>query len=148
SGNSISDENRITIQNRITAAQDDPELVAKAQAVRQEIEREAAARSAAIAGLIGTTAADTVSSRTPRGRRGGTSKPADEYAERTSTSQHKRAAIYVRTASTSQEDAGAVERQIDSCRQTSRDLGATVTLEFVDKGVPGTSLDRTGLQGL
>lgn len=65
-----------------------------------------------------------------------------------STRQRKHAAIYVRTASRSQEDAGAVERQIQSGRQTSRDLGATVTLEFVDKGAPGTSLDRAGLQGL
>jgi hypothetical protein len=52
-GTSISDEIRRAIENRIATAQDDPELIARAQEVREEIEREAAARSAAIAGFLG-----------------------------------------------------------------------------------------------
>ncbi|MFL6099502.1 MAG: hypothetical protein ACJ71T_06070 [Actinomycetales bacterium] len=75
SGSSISDEIRTAIQNRITAAQEDPELIAKAQATRDDIEREAAARSAAIAGFIGTTAGGAAASRTARARRG--RNPAD-----------------------------------------------------------------------
>ena len=55
-GSSISDEIRRAIENRIATAQDDPELIARAQQVRDEIEREAAARSAAIAGFLGSPA--------------------------------------------------------------------------------------------
>lgn len=56
SGTTITDEIRTAIERRITAAQDDPDLLERAHAARQEIEREAAARSAAIAGFIGHTA--------------------------------------------------------------------------------------------
>lgn len=53
SGTSIAEEIRLAVQSRITAAQDDPELAARAEEVRQEIEREAASRAAAIAGFLG-----------------------------------------------------------------------------------------------
>ena len=53
---SISEEIRRAIETRIATAQDDPELVARAQRARDEIEREAAARSAAIAGFLGKPA--------------------------------------------------------------------------------------------
>ena len=56
-GTSLSEEVRTAIQARITSAQDDPKLIARAQEVRQQIEREAAARTAAIAGFMGQTAA-------------------------------------------------------------------------------------------
>lgn len=56
SGSTITDEIRRAIETRITTAQDDPELIDRAQKVREEIEREAAARSAAIAGFLGTPA--------------------------------------------------------------------------------------------
>ena len=55
-GSSISDEIRRAIENRLATAQDDAELVARAHEVREEIEREAAARSAAIAGFLGSQA--------------------------------------------------------------------------------------------
>ena len=57
-GSSISDEIRRAVENRIATAQDDPELIARAQEVREEIEREAAARSAAIAGFLGSPAVE------------------------------------------------------------------------------------------
>lgn len=50
---SISDEIRAAIELRIARAQDDPDLIARAQATREQIEREAAARAAAIAGFMG-----------------------------------------------------------------------------------------------
>jgi glycerol-3-phosphate dehydrogenase len=56
SGNSIADEIRRSVDARIVAAQDDADLIARAEQVRQEIEREAAARSAAIAGFLGQPA--------------------------------------------------------------------------------------------
>lgn len=55
-GNSISDEVRTAIEGRIASAQDDPALIARAQQVREQIEREATARSAAIAGFMGQKA--------------------------------------------------------------------------------------------
>lgn len=55
-GTSLSEEIRTAIESRIATAQDDPELIARAQAAREEIEREAAARSAALAGFMGSTA--------------------------------------------------------------------------------------------
>ena len=55
SGTSITEEIRRAIEHRISSAQDDPELIARAEQARDEIEREAAARSAAIAGFIGST---------------------------------------------------------------------------------------------
>jgi hypothetical protein len=76
SGTTITEEIRRAIENRITTAQDDPELIARAQQAREEIEREAAARSAAIAGFIGTTAAAATTDSTPKPRRG--SKPVSE----------------------------------------------------------------------
>lgn len=62
-GTSLSDEIRSAIESRIATAQDDPELIKRAQAAREEIEREAAARSAAIAGFMGDTATRAVGSR-------------------------------------------------------------------------------------
>jgi hypothetical protein len=57
---SLSEEVRRAIQNRIESAQDDPALIERAQHVREQIEREAAARTAAIAGFMGHTATDAV----------------------------------------------------------------------------------------
>ncbi|MCX6398322.1 MAG: hypothetical protein NTX33_00120 [Propionibacteriales bacterium] len=57
SGTTITDEIRSAIEHRISNAQEDPDLLARAQKARQEIEREAAARSAAIVGFIGQSAA-------------------------------------------------------------------------------------------
>lgn len=76
---SITDEIRRAIQDRITAAQTDPALIARADQVREEIEREAAARSAAIAGFLGRPAvAATIDppAKTASARR--TRKPATE----------------------------------------------------------------------
>ena len=56
SGTSISEEIRRAIETRITAVRDDPELIARAEQVRDQIEREAAARTAAIAGFMGGSA--------------------------------------------------------------------------------------------
>ncbi len=53
---SISDEIRQAIETRIASAQDDPEIIARAKEARDELEREAAARSAAIAGFLGKPA--------------------------------------------------------------------------------------------
>jgi hypothetical protein len=53
---SISEEIRRAIETRIATAQEDPDLIARAQQARDEIEREAAARSAAIAGFLGKPA--------------------------------------------------------------------------------------------
>lgn len=57
---SISDEIRQAIETRIASAQDDPEIIARAQQPRDELEREAAARSAAIAGFLGKPAVAAV----------------------------------------------------------------------------------------
>ncbi len=76
SGTTITEEIRRAIENRITTAQDDPELIARAQQAREEIEREAAARSAAIAGFMGTTALTATTGETPKTRRG--ARPASE----------------------------------------------------------------------
>lgn len=54
-GTTLSEEIRAALEQRIASAQDDPDLIAKAGEVRAEIEREAAARSAAIAGFMGHT---------------------------------------------------------------------------------------------
>ena len=53
---SITDEIRQAIVTRIASAQDDPEIIARAKEARDELEREAAARSAAIAGFLGKPA--------------------------------------------------------------------------------------------
>lgn len=76
SGTTITEEIRRAIEQRITTAQDDPDLIARAQQVREEIEREAAARSAAIAGFIGTTTVTAAVGEAPKPRR--SSKPASE----------------------------------------------------------------------
>lgn len=60
SDRSLTEEIRIAIDARIQAAQDDPALVARAHEAQHQIEREAAARSAALAGLIGKPAVATV----------------------------------------------------------------------------------------
>ena len=73
---SISEEIRQAIETRIATAQDDPELVARAEQARGEIEREAAARSAAIAGFLGKPAITAAVEPAPRGRR--TSKTTNE----------------------------------------------------------------------
>lgn len=54
----LADEIRRSIEARVEAAQQDPELVARAEATRAEIEREARARQQAIAGFFGSVAVD------------------------------------------------------------------------------------------
>lgn len=56
SGSTIADQIRVAIEARVLAAQEDPELVARAEEVRAEIEREAEARKQAIASLFGKAA--------------------------------------------------------------------------------------------
>ncbi len=48
----ISDEIRQAIETLIASAQDDPEIIARGQQARDELEREAVARSAAIASFL------------------------------------------------------------------------------------------------
>jgi predicted DNA-binding protein len=73
-GSTIADQIRQSVEARVRSAQEDPELIARAEEVRAEIEREAEARKQAIAGLFGKVAVD--SEATPprpgggRGRRG------------------------------------------------------------------------------
>jgi hypothetical protein len=68
SGTTIADQIRVSIEARVLAAQDDPELIARAEELRAEIEREAAARRQAIAGLFGKAAVSGEAG-TPRGRK-------------------------------------------------------------------------------
>ena len=56
SGNTLADEIKGSIEARVRAAQDDPDLVARAEAVQAELQREAEARRQAIAGFFGRTA--------------------------------------------------------------------------------------------
>lgn len=76
---SIAEEIRGAIEARIATAQDDPALVARAQQAQEEIEREAAARAAAIAGFLGKPALSAVVDQparsAPKARR---SKPSNE----------------------------------------------------------------------
>ena len=59
-GTSLAEEIRQSIEARVLAAQDDPELIARAEAVRTQIEREAQARRQAIAGFFGKAATEAV----------------------------------------------------------------------------------------
>ncbi|MEI2775213.1 MAG: hypothetical protein V9G19_04430 [Tetrasphaera sp.] len=56
-GNTIADEIRRSIEERVQTAQNDPDLIARAAEVNREIEREAEARRVAIAGFLGSVAA-------------------------------------------------------------------------------------------
>jgi len=78
SGTSIAEEIRQAIETRITTAQDDPDLIARAQQAREEIEREAAARSAALAGFMGTTAITGTGTAAPKSRRSSSSGTANQ----------------------------------------------------------------------
>ena len=73
---SLADEIRGAIEARVAAAQDDPDLIAKAERVRGEIEREAAARRDAISGFFGKTAVAATTTGGTRPRRG--AKPSGE----------------------------------------------------------------------
>ncbi|GAB3990716.1 hypothetical protein [Nocardioides marmoraquaticus] len=68
-GNSLTDEVRAGIEQRIASAQEDPAIIAKAQEARERIERQAALRSAAIAGFIGLTATEEQAPSTTKVRR-------------------------------------------------------------------------------
>jgi len=69
-GGTLTDEIKTAIGARITTAQSDPELIARAQEVREQIEREAKARQAAIAGLFGAVALSGEVEGKPPTRRG------------------------------------------------------------------------------
>jgi predicted transcriptional regulator len=74
----ISDEIRRAIEARVETAQSDPDLVARAEAVRADIEREAQARQQAIAGFFGGTAvAGAQAGATSQRRRPAKSAPAE-----------------------------------------------------------------------
>ncbi len=81
-GATITDEIKAALEAHITAAKSLPELAGRADAVLDDIERDATTRRNAIATLFGTTEpeptatepdgdADNTSSARPRGRRGG-----------------------------------------------------------------------------
>ncbi len=72
-GTTITDQIRLSIEARVHAAQDDPELINRAAAVRAEIEREAEARKQAIAALFGELAVSGEVAPKPGERRGGRS---------------------------------------------------------------------------
>ena len=63
-GSNAASEARRAIESHLASAQQDPELIARAEAARQTIEREAAARAAAIAGFMGSSAVEAASSTT------------------------------------------------------------------------------------
>ena len=69
----LSGEIVAAIRDRVAAAQEDPDLIAKAAEVRAQIEREARARQEAIAGMFGSVAlsGEAETSTKPAGRRGG-----------------------------------------------------------------------------
>lgn len=69
---SIVDEVRRAIEERVVAAQSDPEIIARADKAREEIEREAAARRDAISGFLGTSAVKRTTSTPAKSRRAGT----------------------------------------------------------------------------
>jgi hypothetical protein len=58
SDTSLAEEIRRSIEARVSAAQDDPDLIARAEAVRAQIEREAEARRSAISGFFGKLAVE------------------------------------------------------------------------------------------
>lgn len=68
----LSGEIVAAIRDRVEAAQADPELIAKAAEVRAQIEAEARARQAAIAGMFGSVAlsGEVEKPTKPTGRRG------------------------------------------------------------------------------
>lgn len=60
-----------------------------------------------------------------------------------------RAIIYARTAQDGQDGQhGALQQQVDECQGMARRLGAAVEATFTDSGIPGTTLQRTGLDAL
>lgn len=69
-GATIADEIRRSIEARVQAAQDDPELVARAEIVNAEIQREAQARRQAIAGFFGKAAVTGAADESEPTRRG------------------------------------------------------------------------------
>jgi hypothetical protein len=66
-GGTLNGEIVDAIRGHVEAAQQDPDLVAKAEEVRAQIEREAEARRAAIAGMFGTAAITGATERADRG---------------------------------------------------------------------------------
>lgn len=79
SGRSISEEIRQAIESRIADAGSDPDLIARAEQLQQKIERDAAARTAAIAGFMGKPAVAATTADQPGGqpspRRGSKADP-------------------------------------------------------------------------
>ena len=65
----ITDEIRLSIESHLEASKHDPALNSRAQAVLDDIEREAEGRRAAIATLFGTHADQTSDAGKPAGKR-------------------------------------------------------------------------------
>lgn len=65
----ITDEIRLAIEEHLEASKSDPELKNRAQAVLDDIERDAKAREAAIATLFSPTAERTAGDSKPAGKR-------------------------------------------------------------------------------
>lgn len=81
SGTSLAEEIRRSIEARVSAAQDDPDLIARAEAVRAQIEREAEARRTAISGFFGKIAVEATTETgkvsAARARKARPAKPTD-----------------------------------------------------------------------
>lgn len=57
----------------------------------------------------------------------------------------QRAIIYARLASNAQLDQRRLGYQLEQCRAVADEMGLTITAEFVDHGISGTTLDRPAL---
>lgn len=71
SGNTLAEEIKGSIEARVLAAQADPELVARAEAVQAEMQREAEAKRQAIAGFFGQLAVGDAVEQPEQPRRSG-----------------------------------------------------------------------------
>ena len=65
----ITDEIRLALEGHLEASKSDPELKNRAQAVLDDIERDAKAREAAIATLFSPSAGQTTTTAKPAGKR-------------------------------------------------------------------------------
>jgi site-specific DNA recombinase len=159
SGSSVTEEIRKAIANRIATAQDDPELITRAEQVRDEIEREAAARAAAIARLPRQTRRHRRSRTTGRERsetqaQHQNRKPLGKEASMSSTtvnptaigaSPSKTAITYLRVSTADQakrggrEEGFSIPAQREANTRKAASLDAIIVEEFVDAGESGTS---------
>jgi len=157
-GSTLSEEIREAIEKRIATAQDDPELIKKAQAAERRSSAKPRHELTPLPDLWATPQCAAqqpdAAPRQPTSKKEDKTVPTSTKQAATSPIGSVKALIYLRVSTARQAtkngeaEGYSIPAQREACYRRARELGAEVIEEFIDAGASARSADRAHLQRL